>query len=183
MAEGWEQVSQLAHEGVNTGITRVAARDSEPQFFAEHDKLRFDQSSWRRAQCPPSIPGLRRVRIRVLSCRQVGWVAKGHFKSPSYVNSRCYQYNDSKAAGQQAGDFEARIPVHQTSYSPIYGLGKGSFNRMLGSLLSSGLHKLGCGTPSRDSGVLRLQKENEEGAVCKPGPGGPLWTFLWVSQS
>lgn len=30
MTEGLDQMSQLAHEGVNTGITWVAARDSEP---------------------------------------------------------------------------------------------------------------------------------------------------------
>lgn len=79
------------------------------------------------------------------------------------------------------------FPVHQISHSPIYGRVKGSSNSMLGSLFSSGLHRLEdshvTSHPSGTRVLVWLQEENEEEAVCKPRPGGPLWTVLWVSQS
>lgn len=90
-----------------------------------------------------------------MSCRQFGWLAKEHFKSPSYVKSNCYQYNDPEAAGQQARDFEVMIPFTRLFILLCMDWIRGSFNSVLGSLVSSGLPKLECShtTPQWDSGV------------------------------
>ena len=98
MTEGLDQMSQLAHEGVNPGIAWVIARDSEPSSLQSLTSLVWLEKGAVRTSSP-------RVRIRVLSCRQFGSAAKEHFKSPSYVKSHWHQYDDSEAAEKQARVF------------------------------------------------------------------------------